>query len=87
MLESYDFISDDVMQYFRKRLVQAPEDAAFALDYVKRNAHTPESQAAVLDALRFKCNVLWVQLDALFLAYYDPGMIPPGAFVPADRDG
>jgi pyrroloquinoline-quinone synthase len=37
----------------------------------------------VLDALRFKCNVLWVQLDALQLAYVDPGMIPPGAFVPA----
>jgi pyrroloquinoline-quinone synthase len=26
--------------------------------------------------------VLWVQLDALYLAYVDPGMIPPGAFVP-----
>jgi pyrroloquinoline-quinone synthase len=82
MLENYDFISDEVMQYFRKRLIQAPEDAAFALDYVKRHARTPEAQAAVLDALRFKCNVLWVQLDALYSAYYDPGMIPPGAFVP-----
>jgi pyrroloquinoline-quinone synthase len=82
MLENYDFISDKVMQYFRKRLVQAPEDAAFALDYVKRNARTPEAQAAVLDALGFKCNVLWVQLDALYFAYYDPGLIPPGAFVP-----
>jgi pyrroloquinoline-quinone synthase len=26
--------------------------------------------------------VLWSQLDALYLAYYDPRMIPPGAFVP-----
>jgi pyrroloquinoline-quinone synthase len=26
--------------------------------------------------------VLWSQLDALYLAYYEPGMIPPGAFVP-----
>jgi pyrroloquinoline quinone (PQQ) biosynthesis protein C len=52
------------------------------LDYVKRNARTPEAQAGALDALRFKCNVLWAQLDALYLAYYDPGMIPPGAFVP-----
>jgi pyrroloquinoline-quinone synthase len=31
--------------------------------------------------------VLWVQLDALYNAYYDPGMIPPGAFVPGERDG
>ena len=83
MLENYDFISDDVMQYFRRRLAQAPDDAAFALDYVKRNARTPETQAAVLDALRFKCNVLWAQLDALYHAYYDPGLTPPDAFVPA----
>jgi len=82
MLENYDFISDDVMQYFKRRLTQAPRDADYALDYVKRNARTPEAQAAALDALRFKCNVLWSQLDALYLAYYDPGMIPPGGFVP-----
>ncbi|MCJ7598829.1 MAG: pyrroloquinoline quinone biosynthesis protein C, partial [Methyloceanibacter sp.] len=84
MLENYDFISDEVMQYFKRRLTQAPDDAAFALDYVKRNARTPEAQAGVLDALRFKCNVLWSQLDALYLAYYEPGMIPPGAFVPGE---
>jgi pyrroloquinoline-quinone synthase len=82
MLENYHFISDDVMQYFKRRLAQAPRDADYALEYVKRNARTPEAQAAALDALRFKCNVLWSQLDALYLAYYDPGMIPPGAFVP-----
>jgi len=82
MLENYDFISDDVMQYFKRRLTQAPRDADYALDYVKRNARTPEAQSAALDALRFKCNVLWSQLDALYLAYYEPGMIPPGAFVP-----
>jgi pyrroloquinoline-quinone synthase len=87
MLENYDFISDEVMQYFKRRLTQAPDDAAFALDYVKRNARTPEAQAAVLDALRFKTNVLWVQLDALYHAYYDPGLTPPGAFVPGGADG
>ena len=87
MLESYDFISDDVMQYFKRRLTQAPDDAAFALDYVKRNARTPEAQAAVLGALRFKTNVLWSQLDALYHAYYDPGLVPPGAFVPGGADG
>jgi pyrroloquinoline-quinone synthase len=82
MLENYDFISDEVMQYFKRRLAQAPRDADYALDYVKRNARTPEAQSGALDALRFKCNVLWSQLDALYLAYYDPAMIPPGAFVP-----
>jgi len=82
MLENYDFVDDRVMAYFKRRLTQAPDDADFALQYVKRNARTPEAQAGALDALRFKCNVLWAQLDALYLAYVDPGMIPPGAFVP-----
>jgi pyrroloquinoline-quinone synthase len=26
--------------------------------------------------------VLWAQLDALHYAYVEPGLIPPGAFVP-----
>jgi hypothetical protein len=38
----------------------------------------------VINALYFKCNVLWAQLDALYHAYIDPGHIPPGAFVPED---
>ena len=82
MLENYDFISDKVMAYFKRRLTQAPDDANFALEYVKRNARTPEAQSAALDALRFKCNVLWALLDALHYAYVEPGLIPPGAFVP-----
>jgi pyrroloquinoline-quinone synthase len=82
MLENYDFISDKVMAYFKRRLTQAPRDAEFALEYVKRNARTPEAQQGALDALKFKCNVLWAQLDALHVAYVEPGMIPPGAFVP-----
>jgi pyrroloquinoline-quinone synthase len=83
MLANYDFIDDDVMAYFKRRLTQAPGDADFALQYVKQNARTPEAQQAVLDALRFKTNVLWAQLDALHYAYVEPGLVPPGAFVPA----
>jgi pyrroloquinoline-quinone synthase len=81
MLEHYDFITDDVMGYFRKRLAQAPRDAGFALEFVKTNAHTPEEREAVCNALIFKTQVLWVQLDALYHAYVD-GHVPPGAFVP-----
>ena len=87
MLENYDFINDDVMTYFKRRLAQAPRDANFALDYVKQQARTAEQQAAVLDALRFKCNVLWAQLDALYSAYVEPGRIPPGAFDPDGGEG
>jgi pyrroloquinoline-quinone synthase len=85
MLANYDFISDNVMQYFRRRLVEAPKDVAFALDYVRREARTAEQQQAVLHALRFKCDMLWAQLDALHFAYVEPGHIAPGAFIPADR--
>jgi pyrroloquinoline-quinone synthase len=82
MLENYDFIDDTVLAYFRKRLDQAPRDADWALAYAKEHARTREQQQWVIDTLKFKCDVLWAQLDALYLAYVEPGMIPPGAFVP-----
>ncbi len=81
MLAHYDFINPAVMTYFSRRLEQAPRDAGFALDYVKAHARTPEQRQAVCDALVFKTNVLWVQLDALYHSYVT-GMVPPGAFVP-----
>jgi pyrroloquinoline-quinone synthase len=84
MLDNYAFIDDRAMQYFRRRLDQADRDAEFALEYVKSHATSVETQAAAVDAVRFKCNVLWAQLDALHHAYVTPGLIPPGAFRPAD---
>jgi coenzyme PQQ biosynthesis protein C len=81
MLENYTFVNDDVMAYFKRRLTQAPRDANFALAYVKENARTRAEQEACVGAVRFKCNVLWAQLDALQLAYVD-GLIPPGAWRP-----
>lgn len=82
MLASYDFISRETLAYFDKRLSQAPRDADFALDYVKRHATTSETQSAALSALAFKCDVLWAQLDALHHAYVDPALPPPGAWTP-----
>ncbi|MEM1371600.1 MAG: pyrroloquinoline-quinone synthase PqqC [Pseudomonadota bacterium] len=84
MLESYDFIDDKVMAYFKRRLNQAPRDSDFALNYIKKHAATRAEQEACVDAVRFKCNVLWVQLDALHHAYVSPGNIPPGAFKPGE---
>lgn len=85
MLANYDFITPETMSYFDKRPPQAKRDAAFALDYVRRHATTPEAQRAVLDALIFKCGVLWTMLDALSYAYVAPKHVPPDAFVPADH--
>ncbi|MGA2042743.1 MAG: pyrroloquinoline-quinone synthase PqqC [Roseiarcus sp.] len=83
MLENYDFIDEEVMAYFRRRLTQAPVDADFALNYVLANARSRAEQEACVAAVRFKCDVLWAQLDALNHAYVTPAVIPPGAFKPA----
>jgi pyrroloquinoline-quinone synthase len=68
------------LDYFEARLTQAPEDAAFAVNYVYQNAKTRAEQELAIQALRDKCDILWAQLDALYFAYVQPGWPPPGAF-------
>ncbi len=82
MLRNYDFVDARTLAYFTPRLTQAPQDVAFALEYVTREARTRAEQDQVLPALRFKCDLLWAQLDALHHAYVSPGLPPPGAFRP-----
>ncbi len=82
LLEHYDFANERTVAYFKRRLKEAPEDVKFGLAYVTREAGTRAEQEAVLAAVRFKTDVLWAQLDALYHAYVDPGHVPPGAFVP-----
>lgn len=81
MLANYDFVSRESLAYFTARPEQARRDSDFALDYVKRQATTPETQRAALDALIFKCDLLWAMSDALTHAYVE-GHIPPGAWRP-----
>ena len=83
MLANYDFITEDTLRYFGHRLDQAPRDAEWALDYVKRKAVTEQQQEAALDALRFKCGMLWSQLDALYHVYVS-GHPCPGAWKPGE---
>jgi len=87
LLAHYDFADDRTLSYFQRRLDQAPRDVAFGLEYVLREARTSEQQEGVIDALIFKTDVLWAQLDALYHAYVEPGHIPPGAFDPASGSG
>jgi pyrroloquinoline-quinone synthase len=77
--EHYPWLSGG-LDYFQARLTQAPEDAAFAIDYVCANALTRTEQELAIQALRDKCDILWAQLDALYFAYVQPGWPPPGAF-------
>jgi pyrroloquinoline-quinone synthase len=78
----YPWLTDGLI-YFEARLTQAPEDAAFALDYVTRHACTRAEQDLVIGALRSKCDILWAQLDAIYYSYVTPGFVPPGAFQPS----
>jgi pyrroloquinoline-quinone synthase len=75
----YPWLSDG-LHYFEARLYQAPEDAAFAIQYAYENAKTRSDQEKVIQALRDKCDILWAQLDALYFSYVQPGWPPPGAF-------
>lgn len=84
LLKHYDFADESSLCYFRNRLNEAPKDVAFGLKWVLDHADTPEKQDAAAEALTFKTDVLWSQLDALHFAYVEPGRIPPGAWQPGD---
>lgn len=82
MLAGYDFVDKEALAYFTPRITEAPQDSAFALAYCIEHAKTREQQQQVIDALVFKCGVLWSMLDALHVAYVEPGIRLPGIFSP-----
>jgi pyrroloquinoline-quinone synthase len=61
----YEWIDPAGLEYFRTRLVKAPRDAQYALDLTVERSRTREQQDAAVAALRFKTEMLWVQLDAI----------------------
>jgi pyrroloquinoline-quinone synthase len=79
MRQHYPWMSGG-LAYFEERLDQAPEDAAFAIQYVFENAKTRAEQERVIQSLRDKCDILWALLDPLYFSYVEPGWPPPGAF-------
>jgi pyrroloquinoline-quinone synthase len=82
MLARYDYITPDTLAYFDRRPEQASRDSEFALAHVLKHADTAERQQAVVNALLYKCDILWAMLDALDHAYGAGKAIPPGAFRP-----
>lgn len=84
LLKHYDFANETTISYFQHRLTEAPQDVAFGLAWVLDHALTKADQDAAARALTFKTEVLWVQLDALWSAYVEPGRIPPGAWQPGE---
>jgi len=61
----YPWLDSRGLDYFRGRLVQAPRDSEFGLDYVVAHCTTLESQDRAADALTLKCHILWGLLDAI----------------------
>ena len=84
LLENYAFANPDSLAYFSTRLTEAPKDVAFGLKYVLDHADTAEKQDMAAEALLFKTDVLWAQLDALWSAYVEPGRVPPGGWQPGE---
>jgi pyrroloquinoline-quinone synthase len=69
----YPWIDPTGLDYFRARLTLAPRDAQYALDLVVDRCRTFEQQQRAVEALEFKLDMLWVQLDAI-----DQGDTRPG---------
>ena len=65
----YPWIDPEGLAYFRARLEQAPRDCEHALEVVTAHCLSAESQARAVDALSFKCDVLWSLMDAIDRAY------------------
>ncbi len=68
IVEKYPWIDPAGLAYFEKRITLAERDAGSALEWVLQEATTPEIEQRCVDALRFKCDVLWSMLDATALA-------------------
>jgi pyrroloquinoline-quinone synthase len=65
----YPWIAPEGLAYFRARLEQAPRDCGHALEVVTAHCVSAESRARAVDALSFKCDVLWSLMDAIDQAY------------------
>jgi pyrroloquinoline-quinone synthase len=68
LIERYPWIRREGLAYFERRIPLAKRDADAALAWVLEEATTPELQERCVQALRFKCDVLWCILDATALA-------------------
>jgi pyrroloquinoline-quinone synthase len=68
IVEKYPWIDPAGLAYFERRIVLAKRDAGSALEWVLQEATTPEIEERCVEALRFKCDVLWCILDATALA-------------------
>lgn len=65
----YSWIDSTGLDYFRRRVAQARRDSDEALAITLEHCNTPELQHQAVQALEFKCDILWAILDAIHHAY------------------
>lgn len=75
--QCYTWLAPQALDYFKARIVEAPRDADFGLQYVLEHCITRASQDEAASALKEKCHILWSVLDAIYFAYVSPGFFPP----------
>jgi pyrroloquinoline-quinone synthase len=61
----YKWVDPEGLAYFRSRLTQAKNDSDYALPLVLERATRRDQQEACIEALERKCDILWVQLEAI----------------------
>jgi len=79
----YPWIDRSGLAYFETRIGQAREDVRHGLEVTLTEFRTRPEQERALATLRFKLDVLWSMLDAMYLAYV-VDMPPYQAVPPAD---
>ncbi len=75
----YPWVDTSGLAYFRSRTTQAPRDAAWGLDFVRRTATSSDTQQRCLAALESKCKILWSLLDAVESACRRPVLVSHAA--------
>jgi len=65
----YPWVKASGLEYFKRRLSQAPRDAGEALKLTLNHCDTRRMQQSAVDALQFKCDLLWAMLDAIQSRY------------------
>lgn len=71
----YPWIDPEALAYFRSRPALAERDSRHGTVLVLHYCRSREQQEAAAAALRFKCDLLWAQLDALYHACVCPNHV------------
>jgi pyrroloquinoline-quinone synthase len=67
----YPWIDEGGYDYFRRRLGEARRDVEHGLALTLDHFTTQEQQERVVEILRFKLDILWTMLDAMWMAYVE----------------